>query len=161
MIDKSLLIDTVNGVLAGTDAYLVDVEIGKDNSITVEIDSDSGVDIDTCAAVTRHIEEVFDRDAEDYSLEVGSAGITSPLKVRRQFDKNLGNDVEVLTRDGRKLHGVLSQVSPGNADDRDVAFTIEIPVKIKEPGSKKSIASVQSVELTSQQCKYVRYDLKF
>lgn len=160
MIDKSLLIETVEACLAGTDAYLVDVEIGAANNIVVEIDSDSGVDIDTCAAITRRIEEVFDRDVEDYELEVGSAGITSPLKVRRQFEKNVGNDVEVLTRDGRKLHGVLVEVKAGD-DDRKVDFVVEIAVKVKEPGSKKSTVRQEPVELSSEACKYVRYDLKF
>lgn len=160
MIDKALLIKTVDEALAGTDCYTVDVEIGSGNSIVVEIDSETGVDIDTCAAVTRRIEEVFDRDVEDYELEVGSAGITSPFKVRRQFEKNVGNDVEVLTRDGRKLRGVLAEVCPGD-DDRSVAFVVEVPVKVKEPGSKKSEIRQQPVNLTSDQCKYVRYDLKF
>ena len=160
MIDKALLIKTVEDSLAGTDAYLVDVEIGADNRIVVEIDSETGVDIDTCAAITRRIEEVFDRDVEDYELEVGSAGITSPLKVRRQYERNVGNDVEVLTRDGRKLHGVLVEVKPG-ADDRLVDFVVEVPVKVKEPGSKKSVVKQQPVELNSAGCKYVCYDLKF
>lgn len=58
--------------MAGTDLFLVDISVSPGNDITVEIDSASGVDIDACAAITRAVEAVFDRDAEDYSLEVGA-----------------------------------------------------------------------------------------
>ncbi|MCM1066705.1 MAG: ribosome assembly cofactor RimP [Muribaculaceae bacterium] len=161
MIDKALLSTTVAEAIAGTDLYVVDIAVKPGNAITVEIDSPTGVDIDACAAITRKIESVFDRDVEDYELEVGSAGITSDFKVRGQYDKNLGKDVEVLTRDGRKLHGVLTEVAPGELTDRDVAFTVEVPVKVKEPGAKRPVVKQEAVKLTSAECKYVRYDLKF
>ena len=73
---------------AGTDLFVVDIRISPDNVITVEVDSPTAVDIDECAAITRKIEEKFDRDTEDYELEVGSAGITSDFKIRAQYTKN-------------------------------------------------------------------------
>ena len=161
MIDKDLLSKTVADAIAGTDLYVVEIAIRPDNNILVEIDSPTGVDIDSCAAITRKIEETFDRDTEDYELEVGSAGITSDFKVRGQYEKNLGNEVEVLTRDGRKLHGVLTEVADGNITDTDVEFTVEVPVKIKEPGAKRPVVRQEAVKLSSADCKYVRYDLKF
>ena len=124
MIDKDLLIKTVEEALEGSDKYLVAVTVSPADLINVEIDSDSNVDIDTCARITRQIESVFDRDAEDYELEVGSAGLTSPLKVFRQYRKNIGNDMEVLTRDGRKLRGVLAEAA--EADGGDIAFELEV-----------------------------------
>lgn len=160
MIDKEELIKTVNTALEGTDAYLVEVKVTPANEITVEIDSDSGVDIDTCAAITRRIEEKFDRDTEDYELEVGSAGITSPFKVRRQYVNNIGNDLVILTRDGRKLHGKLVAVAPGESDT-DVNFTVEVATKVKEPGAKRPVIKQEALELTSAGCKSVCYDLKF
>ena len=87
MIDKELLVKTVIEAISGTDLFLVEAKVGSSNDINIEIDSASGVDIDTCARITRRIEEVFDRETEDYSLEVGSAGLTSPFKVRRQYEK--------------------------------------------------------------------------
>lgn len=161
MIDKELLAKTVADAIAGTDMYLVDITISPANDIAVSLTSASVMDIDQCAAITRKIEAVFDRDAEDYSLEVGSAGITSDFKIRAQYAKNLGKDVEVLTADGRKLHGVLTQVSEGVPQDRDVDFTVEIPVKVKEPGAKRPVVKQEAVALNSKDCKYVRYDLKF
>ena len=161
MIDKDLLTGTVNDAIAGTDLFVVDIRISPDNVITVEVDSPTAVDIDECAAITRKIEEKFDRDTEDYELEVGSAGITSDFKIRAQYTKNIGNDVEVLTRDGRKLHGVLTAVAPGEPSDHSIGFTVEITVKVKEPGAKKPVIRQEALQFTSDDCKYVRYDLKF
>ena len=58
------------------------LNITPDNRITVEIDSPTGVDIDECVRLTRAIESRFDRDADDYELEVGSAGLTAPFHAR-------------------------------------------------------------------------------
>lgn len=159
MIDKDLLIKTVEEALEGTDKYLVAVTVSPADLINVEIDSDSNVDIDTCARITRQIESVFDRDAEDYELEVGSAGLTSPLKVFRQYRKNIGNDMEVLTRDGRKLRGVLAEAAED--DGGDIAFELEVQTKEKEPGAKRPVLVSRRVPLKASECKYVRYDLKF
>lgn len=161
MIDKELLKQTVIDSMAGTDLFPVDITVSGDNDIIVEIDSATGVDIEACAAITRAIEATFDRDTEDYSLEVGSAGITSPMKVRGQYEKNIGKDVEILTCDGRKLHCVLSKVSDGNVSDTDVDFTVEVSVKVKESGAKRPVAKTESLLLNSKECKYVKYDLKF
>lgn len=147
--------------MEGTGLFLVDLTVSPSNEINVEVDSAEGVDIDSCAAITRAVEAVFDRDVEDYELEVGSAGLTSPLKIRAQYAKYIGKDMEVLTRDGRKLRGVLVEVAPGDGADRDVDFTIEVPVKVKEPGVKKPVLRNDPVRLASADCKYVRYDLKF
>lgn len=141
--------------------FLTELKVTPDNNITVEVDSDLPMDIEACAALTRRIEEAFDRDTEDYELEVGSAGLTSPLKVRRQYTKYLNQDVEVLTADGRKLHGVLIAVAPGNGADTDVDFTIGVSTKVREPQAKKPVVRMVPQELNSAACKYVRYDLKF
>lgn len=161
MIDKELLKQTVTDAMAGSDLFLTNITVSGDNDITVEIDSATGVDIDACAAITRAIEAAFDRDTEDYSLEVGSAGITSPMRVRGQFVKNVGNDVEVLKHDGHKLHGVLTLVAEGDICDTDVDFTIETDIKVKEPGAKRPVIKTESLSLNSKDCKYVKYDLKF
>lgn len=156
MIDKTVIARTVEEALAGSDAFLVDVTVTPQNEITVEIDSMSGVDIDTCAMLTRKIEERVDRDVEDYELEVGSAGLTSPLKVKRQYEKNIGNEMEVLTRDGRKLHGTLSGVSP----EGDL-FTLTVTEKVKEPGQKRPAMVEKAVELAVADTKYVKYQINF
>ena len=74
MIDKTLLLQAVEEELSQTDGFLVSLTVTPDNRIAVEIDSPTGLDLDECVRLTRAIEARFDRDAEDYELEVGSAG---------------------------------------------------------------------------------------
>lgn len=156
MIDKQKLTETVLEAIKDTDIFLVDVRVTPAGEITVEIDSPTGIDIDTCARITRRIEEVFDRDVEDYELEVGSAGLTAPMRVRGQFLKNIGNPVEVLTRDGRKMHGTLLAVN-----DDATAFTVSVPVKVKEPGAKRPVVRDEEITLSVDDTKYVRYEITF
>lgn len=132
MIDKNLVVEAVNNFLLESPLFLVDVKVTPDNIVTVTVDSPEGVDIDQCVVLTRQIEEHFDRDVEDYELEVGSAGLTAPFTVAAQYNMNVGNDVEVLTADGRKLHGTLQEV---NADCTQIVVTI--PTKVKNEGEKR------------------------
>lgn len=154
MIDKELLKQSVERAIAGTDLFIVDIKVSPQNNIVVELDSPGSIDIDTCASVTRAIEKDFDRDVEDYELEVGSAGLTAPFKVRGQYLKNIGNDIEVLTRDGRKLHAVLTAVG-------DDDFTFEYPVKYKEPGAKRPTTVMQDETLAFADVKSVKYLISF
>lgn len=156
MIDKNLIGEIVEKALEGTDDFLVDVHVTPDNVVTVEIDSMTGVDIDTCVRLTREIEQQVDRDVEDYELEVGSAGLTSPLKVHRQYEKNIGNELEVLTRDGRKLTGTLKSVSPDGSE-----FTLVIPQKVKEPGKKRPTIVDTDTTIAVADTKTVKYLIKF
>lgn len=155
MIDKTLLTQTVEEAIAGSDIFIVDVRVSPANEIVVELDSPEGLDIDTCAAVTRNIESVFDRDVEDYELEVGSAGLTAPFKVIGQYIKNIGNEIEVLTRDGRKLRGVLKTVDP------DGRFTVAVPVKVRHEGAKRPVIEDVDHTFTPDECKKVNYVINF
>lgn len=159
MIDKTLLRSAIEEELALTDAFIVDLTVGADNRIVVELDSPTGVDLDACVALTRAIEERFDRDDEDYELEVGSAGLTSPFRVRGQYEKNLGNDVVVVTRDGRKLHGRLDSI--GQGEGMDFPFTVAVTEKVKEPGKKRPALVERPVTLTPAEVKTITYDIKF
>ncbi len=156
MIDKDLLKKTIEDAIAGTGVFLVDMQVKPDNDIVVEIDSQDGVDLDTCAMIHDRIESAFDRDKEDYSLEVGSAGLTAPFKVVEQYTKNLGKDVEVLTKEGKKIHGVLTGVSAPTSE-----FTIEVPTKVKEPGAKRPTLQQVPQTLKMSDIKYIKHDFKF
>lgn len=154
MIDVQKLKEFIEGQLAETGNYLVDLRVSPTNEILVEIDNDEGVDIDECIALTRAIEGAFDRDEEDYELEVGSAGLTSPFKVERQYRKNLGNDVVVLTKDGKKLHGKLTDVT-------SEGFTVEVEEKVKHEGEKRPRIEGVPHTFGYDDVKGVSYDLKF
>ena len=154
MIDKKAITDVVNEALEQSDAFLVDVTVSGDNRIVVEIDSFSSVSIDDCVRLNDIIEAHFDRDVEDYELEVGSAGLTSPLRVKAQYDKNIGNPVEVLTADGRKLKGELKA-----ATDSD--FTIVVSRKVKPEGAKRPVMVDEDITLKYDEIKYTKYLIEF
>ena len=130
MIDRTELEKVINEALEGTKLYLVTLKVSKDNVIDVALDSDEDITIDDCVAVNDAVNEAFDHDVEDYELTVGSYGITSPLLLPRQYQKNVGYEVEVLTADGRKLKGILAA-----ADDE--GFTLTTTVKRKLEGKKR------------------------
>lgn len=159
MIDKTLLREVIESELSSTDGFLVDLSVTPDNRITVEIDSPTGVDIDACVKLTRAIEARFDRDADDYELEVGSAGLTAPFKVRGQYEKNVGRDVALLTADGRKLYGRL--VAVGDGEGMDFPFTVAVEEKVKEPGRKRPVTVERELTFTPADVKSIAYDIKF
>ena len=110
-MDISKLVEVVENHLSGTDVFVVDCQCSQSNDITLILDADSRVGIDTCVAVSRAVDEVFDRDIEDFSLTVASAGIGEPLKLLRQYRKIIGSAVEVLLTDGIKILGTLDEAT--------------------------------------------------
>ena len=94
MISKSVVQQAVEEWLEGKEYFLVDISISPDDRIVVEIDHQDGVWIEDCADLSRHIESRLSRDEEDYELEVGSAGLGQPFRVRRQYEIHIGKEVE-------------------------------------------------------------------
>ena len=154
MIDKTKLKDFIENSLKDTDLFLVDLKIGSGNQIEVEIDSDEPVSIDMCERLTRAIESEFDRDDEDYTLEVGSSGLTTPFKVKRQYLKKIGHEVEVLTREGKKIVGLLKE-----ADDD--GFTVTVKEKVKKPDQKRPVMEDVDQRFGYSEIKQTKYLLKF
>ena len=111
MIEKIKILELVNNTLEGSDKFLVNLKITPDNRIYVDIDGDNGVTIDDCIELSRAIEGQLDRDEEDFALDVSSAGADQPLKLIRQYRKNVGRELEVLTVDGERAEGTLEDAS--------------------------------------------------
>ena len=112
MIDKKLVKSLVDEWLDGKDYFLTDLTVSTDDRIVVEIDHQDGVWIEDCVELSKFIEAHLDREETDFELEVGSAGIGQPFKVLRQYEIHQGDRVEVLTREGKKLSGLLKEVTP-------------------------------------------------
>ena len=129
-MDIKELLAVAERVLEGTDMFVVDCTITPDNTIDLILDSDTSVSIDTCAMLNPAIGEAFNRDEEDYSLTVASAGIGEPLKLVRQYKKLVGESVEVLLKSGIKILATLDEVS-------DEAVTISYDEAIVVEGKKK------------------------
>jgi ribosome maturation factor RimP len=154
MIETALVRGIVEDYLAGSDAYWVTVGIAPDNKITVEIDNDQSVSIDDCIALTRHIESKLDRDKEDYELEVGSAGISQPFKVFRQYKKNIGKEVETLLKNGKKLSGILK-----DAGEENLILTVE--KQVKPEGSKRKVVVEEDLTFNYSEIKYTKNIIRF
>ena len=110
-MDIKEIVAVAEKALEGTDMFVVDYSITPDNSIDLVLDSDTSVSIDACAKINHAIGEKFDRDEEDYSLTVASAGIGEPLKLVRQYRKLVGESVEVLLKSGVKILATHDEVS--------------------------------------------------
>lgn len=154
MIDKQALTQVVEQALEGTGMFLVKIDISADNIIDVQLDSDTDISIDDCVAVNNAVLDAFDRDREDFELTVGSYGISSPLLVPRQYVKNIGNEVEVLTADGRKLRGVISSAG-------EMSFTIDVPTRVKLEQQKRPTTTLQPTEIPYTQVKQTKCIIKF
>ena len=154
MIEKAVVTQLVEEYLQASNPYLVEVAIKPGNYIVVEIDSDESVSIDDCVALSQYIEAHLDRDVEDYELEVGSAGITSPFKVLRQYQKNIGNEVEMLLKSGSKKVGVLTAVDIAGA-------TISVEKKVKPEGAKRPVMVTEEEKYPFEEIKYTKYLIRF
>lgn len=154
MIEKEQIVEIIDGHLENDSLFLVDVVVRPGNVIVVEIDSDDAIGVDDCVELSRYIESKLDREIEDFELEVGSAGLTSPFKILRQYQKNIGNEVEVLTKGGQKLLGVLSSAN----EDR---FSIVVSKMVKPEGAKKKVAVEEELSFGYEDVKYTKYIIRF
>lgn len=105
--------------LENNSLFLISLSISDQNHIQIVIDGDQGVSVNDCIAVSRKIENNLDREEEDFSLEVTSAGVTEPLKYPRQYKKNIGRTLEVRTN-SNKFEGNLVAV---NEEDITISWT--------------------------------------
>ncbi|BAP29215.1 ribosome maturation factor RimP [Chryseobacterium sp. StRB126] len=95
---------------ARKDLFLIDLKISAGDDVTVILDGDNGVSLQDCLDASRAIEFNMDREEHDFSLQVMSAGLSEPLVTPRQFNKNIGREIEVMLEDSSKIEGELSKV---------------------------------------------------
>lgn len=154
MIDKNVVKGLVEEWLKDKEYFLVDLNISPDDKITVEIDHADGVWIEDCAQLSQYIEDHLNRDEEDYELEVGSAGLGQPFKVAKQYEIFIGEPVEVLDGDGKKVKGVLKSVN-----GRD--FTVTVKEKVKVEGKKRPVMMDVDHNYNMDTVKYTKYLISF
>ena len=154
MIDRNVVSGIVNEWLEDKEYFLVDVCVSPDDKIVVEIDHAEGVWIEDCVELSRFIESKLDREEEDYELEVGSAGIGQPFKVLQQYVIHIGKEVEVLTKDGKKLEGVLK-----DANEEGIVLTVQ--KKVKPEGAKRPKMVEEDIAYRYDEIKYTKYIISF
>ncbi|MBQ0022088.1 MAG: ribosome assembly cofactor RimP [Prevotellaceae bacterium] len=154
MIDKNKVKELVNEWLEGKEYFLVDATVDTQNKITIEIDHKDGVWIEDCCELSKFVEEHFDRDVEDFELEVGSAGIGQPFKVLQQYINSVGYDVELLTADGKKMEGSLK-----SADEK--GFVVTVQEKQKLEGKKRPVIVDVDIPFAYDEVKWVKNIIDF
>ena len=154
MIEKKTVCQIVEEWLEGKDYFLVEVTVSPDDKIVVEIDHAEGVWIEDCVELSRFIESKLNREEEDYELEVGSAGIGQPFKVVQQYYNHIGSEVEVLTKSGKKLAGVLKE-----ADEEK--FVVTVQKKVKLDGAKRPKLMEDDETFRYDEIKYTKYLISF
>ena len=147
--------EALQSELVARGCFLVDVSISKDNDITVTIESENAkIELDDCVALSRYFETKFDREVEDYSLTVSSAGLDQPFKVLKQFVKAIGTKVEVSLKGGRKMVAELVE-----ADEDGVS--LKYSVKEAVEGKKKKELVEHNDRYTMDQVNAVRPHIEF
>ena len=154
MIDVKLVTEIAERHLEGSDMYVVECKISPMGEIELLIDSDTAVKLEDCAALNRAIEAELDREVEDYSLMIASAGIGSELKLLRQYNKIIGSSVEVLLKDGIKLLAKLN-----SADEAGIAISYEEKQVVE--GKKRKVTVEVTKTYAWEDIKYVKEYLDF
>ena len=124
--------DLLNAFLSERpDLFLISLKISPNNDIVVTLDGDNGVSLQDCLDASRAIENNLDREEQDFSLQVMSAGLSEPLTLIRQFQKNLDRDLKVILNDGSEVTGTLV-----NVEDNEITLVLRYR-KPKEIGKGK------------------------
>lgn len=133
--------------------FLIDFKVTPDHTIKVVIDGDQGVTLKDCIRVSRAIEHKLDREDEDFSLEVTSAGATAPIKIPRQFLKNIGRKLQVKTLQ-EKFEGNLTA-----ADENKII--LEWKAREPKPVGKGKVTVVKQQEIAISDIEEAKVKLNF
>ena len=154
-MNVSEILNAVGGEILARGCFLVDISVSKDNDIVLTIESETGkIELDDCVSLSRYFESKFDREVEDYSLTVSSAGLDQPFKVLKQYQKAVGSKVEVQLKGGRKMVATLTA-----ADEESI--TLKYSQKEAVEGKKKKELVEHEDRFTMDQVNAVRPFIEF
>ena len=149
MITEQKILGIVAPLLEEKEMFVAELELKPTNKIFLYVDSLKGVKISDCVDVSRLIESTLDRETEDFELSVSSAGLDLPLRHIKQYEKNKGQQVEVIATNGLKFKGELT----GYTEEH---FVITFEEKIKVEGKKKKQTVTKSETFTYGAVKSVK-----
>lgn len=132
-MNSSEIKDALKSAIVARGCFFVDVFVSKDNDVTITVEKEEGVvDLDDCVEISHAFEAAFDREKEDYSITVSSAGLDQPFKVLAQYRKVVGEKVEVMLKGGRKFVATLD-----SADEDGI--TVSYSSRETVEGTKKKV----------------------
>ena len=150
MITKEEIRKVAEPKIKELNGFLVDVKVNAANVITVFFDRMEGVQVEHCLAISKYVEEHFDREVEDYELTVCSAGLDNSFRVDEQYQKYIGKEVGVLLKNGRRKKGVILSF--------DDALLLEVEKKKK--GSRKEFI-LEEVSIPKDEIKETKLKINF
>ena len=134
------------------DVFLVEIKIKPINNIKIYLDADAGLGIEKCIKINRALYKIMEEMGMypdgDFSLEVSSPGLDEPLKLLRQYKKNVGRDVEVVTNDELKREGKLTEVTEE-----------KITIEYSEGKGKKAVIKTDDIYFSD--IKQTKVQIKF
>lgn len=140
-------------IITDSSLFVVDLFIKPTNNVKVFLDGDNGISIDVISKINRALYKKLEETAlfpnDDFSLEVSSPGIDKPLKLQRQYPKNIGRTVHVVLADGTEYRGVLNSVN-----DSDI-------IVLPTPEKKGKAAETKEITIPFDQIKTTTVELKF
>lgn len=154
MITINKIKELVDAKIAEGSNFIVDISVKPGNKITILLDNDKGVSISDCVEMSRHVEHSLDRESEDFELNVMSPGLTEPFKTLRQYQKYIEKQVDVVTKENKKLSGKLLSVNKEG-------ILLEIKVKEKTEGKKSKQLIISKTNLPFSQIKETKVVISF
>lgn len=140
-MDKEKVKNLVSeALLENSELFLIELSFLPDNKIYVEVDGEKGVSLKECIRISRAVEHNLDREEEDFSLEVTSPDVAKPLRVQRQYIKNLGRILQVRTKDGTSFEGSLQDVN-------NKTIVLEWKAREPKPIGKGKVTVVKTAEI--------------
>jgi len=140
MIGKEQILELIQDKLTENNCFLVELEIGEGNTISIEIDSYDGISVTDCIEISKVIDNSLDREVEDFEMNVSSAGLDKPLRVIEQYKKNIGRDVKVVPIEGLVVKGELVEVT-------EEEIVVEHSYKERIEGRKKKETIVKQEKI--------------
>lgn len=142
MITKEKIESLIAEKLAEGDYFVVSLDISSSNEIKLVIDNFKGITIQECVAFSRQIEHNLDRDEEDFKLEVASPGLSKPLLVVKQYEKNIGRDLDVLLNDNTRIKGELLSVA-----DNKIVLREQKRTKVEGKKKKQLVETDHTIDI--------------
>jgi ribosome maturation factor RimP len=142
MIEKEKIKELLLIEIGKQNMILVDLQVKAGNSIEIVLDSISGVTIDECAGISKLIESHFDRDKEDYDLEVSSYGISQPFIIPLHYQKNMGKNIEVKLKNGKTSKGMLKNFEFENEKLKYVEILMKKKVQLEGKKRKTEVEEI-------------------
>ncbi|OUS01319.1 ribosome assembly cofactor RimP [Flavobacteriales bacterium 33_180_T64] len=142
------------GLKEREDLFLISFDVLSDNTIKIIIDGDNGVLVEDCMFVSRAIEHNLDREEQDFSLEVLSAGAAEPFINKRQYKKNVGRTLSVKTITNETIEGILTKADEGN-------ILLEWKVREPKPVGKGKVTVKKQAEIPYDTISKAQVVIKF